>query len=296
MRKYAAILIAALAIAPSAASFHAQSQKQKTASPKANAPAGWSINHTLIVLDPAHGGTDAGAVLGDHVTEKDITLAIASRLRTALTANGFTVVSTRDASGSDLLTTDQRAESANRTHAVACIVLHATAMGSGVHVYTSDQQPRSPDTDPDAGFVPIPWDAAQAGFVRQSAELAGSLSTALGKGHLPATLGQAPIRPLNNLMCPAVAIELSPLPVPGAGATSAAAASYQQQVANALAGALRAWRDSPALSPVADASTGGQINAQAKAIAAAEATGRAAAKVRTPTAAAGSPAAQKGPQ
>lgn len=249
----------------------------------------------MIVLDPAHGGTEGGAVLGDHA-EKDITSAIASKLRAALSANGFNVIFTRDADEPDPLPTDQRAEIANRTHAAACIVLHATAAGSGVHLYTSDLQP--PDQDPDltAEFVPIPWDAAQSGFVRQSADLAASLSIALGKAHLPATLSQAPVRPLNNLMCPAVAIELSPLTAPGMEATSATDANYQQQVANALAGALRAWRDNPALLPAADASAGGQTTARSKAIAAAEATGRAAAKVRPPATSTGSPPAQKGPQ
>lgn len=292
MRKHAVVLLVTLASASTAA-ITVRAQTQPAASIKANAPAGWPINHTLVVLDPAHGGTEGGAVLGDHVAEKDITLAIASKLRAALSTNGFNVVSTRDAGGSDPLSTDQRAEIANRTHAAACIVLHATATGSGVHLYTSDLQAPNQDPDLTAGFVPIPWDAAQSGFVRQSADLAVSLSTALGKAHLPATLGQAPIRPLNNLMCPAVAIELSPLAAPGATATPATDANYQQQVVNALTVALRAWRDSPALLPVADASTGGQTSAQSKAIAAAEATGRAAAKVRTsPT----PPPAQKGQQ
>ncbi len=295
MRKYAVILLTALASALTAA-VSVCAQTQAAASSRANAPAGWSINRTLIVLDPAHGGTELGAVLSDHVAEKDITLAIASKLRAALSANGFNVVSTRDAGGSDPLSTDQRAEIANRTHAAACIVLHATATGSGVHLYTSDLQPPNQDSDLAAGFVPIPWDAAQAGFVRESADLAGNLSNALGTAHLPTMVSPAPIRPLNNFMCPAVAIELSPLAAPGVGATPATDANYQQQVAHALAAALRAWRDSPALLPAANASTVGQTSAQSKAIAAAEATGRAAARVRNPATSAGTPPAQKGPQ
>jgi N-acetylmuramoyl-L-alanine amidase len=294
LRKYAVVLLAALASASTSAVF-VRAQTQTASSIKVGAPAGWSINHSMIVLDPAHGGTEGGAMLGDHA-EKDITSAIASKLRVALSANGFTVMSTRDAGGPDLLPVDQRAEIANHTHAVACIVLHATATGSGVHLYTSDLQPPNQDPDLTAEFVPIPWDSAQSGFVRQSADLAANLSTALGKAHLPATLGHAPIRPLNNLMCPAVAIELSPLRAPGREATSATDADYQQQVANALAGALRAWRDSPSLLPAADATAGGQTTARSKAIAAAEATGRAAAKVRAPATSTGSPPAQKGPQ
>ena len=294
MRKSVAVLLTALASASTTA-VSVGAQTQAAASIKVSAPAGWSINHSMIVLDPAHGGTEGGAMLGDYA-EKDITSAIAAKLRAALSANGFTVISTREAGGPDLLPTDQRAEIANHTHAAACIVLHATATGSGVHLYTSDLQPPNQDPDLAVGFVPIPWDAAQSGFVRQSADLAAYLSTALGKAHLPATLGQAPIRPLNNLMCPAVAIELSPLRASGTEATSATDADYQQQVANALAGALRAWRDSPSLLPAADATAGGQTTARAKAIAAAEATGRVAAKVRAPATSASSPPVQKGPQ
>jgi N-acetylmuramoyl-L-alanine amidase len=244
-RKFAVILLAALAgAAVTAFSVRAQLQGQPGAPPPAVAGLP-PVNRNLIVLDPAHGAGDGGAVLGDHVLEKDITLAIASRLKAALAADGFNVVTTRDTGGSDLLSADQRAETANRAHPVACIVLHATATGSGVHIYTSPlPPPPAPNqtTNTPPVFVPIPWETAQAVFVGQSHDLATGLSTALSKDHLPALVGQAPIRPLDNLMCPAVAIELAPLPAPGVGATQPTDASYQQQVANALAAAIQAWR------------------------------------------------------
>jgi N-acetylmuramoyl-L-alanine amidase len=252
-RKHAAILLAALTgLAAAAFSVRARLQGQIAASPPAAASSAWPVNRNLIVLDPAHGGSDSGAVLGDRLLEKDITLAMASRLKAALIANGFTVVATRDADGSDPLPTDQRAETANRAHAVACIVLHATVTGSGVHIYTSPLQPPAPTGfDSPSAFVPVPWESAQTAFVPQSLDLAEGLGSALAKNHLPALVGQAPIRPLDNLMCPAVAIELSPLPAPGVGATPATDANYQQQVANALAVALRAWRDRAMPSAVA---------------------------------------------
>jgi len=207
------------------------------------------MNPNLVLLDPAHGGPDNGAVLGDHIFEKDVNLAVADRLKASLTAAGFTVIETRIADSGEPLTTDQRAEIANRGHALACIVLHATNTGSGVHVYTSTLQPPAISEDASEGgpsaFVPISWETAQAGFVRQSLALASNISDALGKDHLPALVGQAPLRPLGNLMCPAVAIELAPLPAPGVGATPVSDASYQQQVATTLTTAMRAWRDNP---------------------------------------------------
>ncbi len=249
------------------------------------------MNLNLVVLDPAHGGSESGATIADKVLEKDVTLAVMAKLRTALASAGFTVISTREADNPDPIATDQRAEIANRTHALACIVIHATATGSGVHVYTSTLPPSMTDADPEApsSFVPIPWDAAQSAFVRQSLSLASSLSAALGSNHLPASVGQAPLRPLDNMMCPAVAVEMAPLPAPGVGSTPASDANYQQQVATTLAAALHTWRDT--LQPAAQAAPTAPATPQAKAIAAAQAVSHAAARTPAPDSA---PTAPKG--
>ena len=245
-RKYAAVLLATLAGAAVAAySVRAQPEGQIPRPATQPGPAAPSLmNHNLVVLDPAHGGPDTGGTVGDHIVEKDVTLAMAVRLRAALTAAGFTVVFTRDADGPDPLPTDQRAEIANRTHAVACIVLHATAIGSGVHVYTStlpsSASPQNADTE--SPFVPIPWDMAQAASVDQSQRLASDLKAALSGENLPVVIGRAPVRPLDNLMCPAVAIELAPLAVAGVGATPVTDVNYQQSVASTVTAALRTWR------------------------------------------------------
>jgi N-acetylmuramoyl-L-alanine amidase len=249
-RKFAAVLPAALAAAAAIAfSLHAQLQGSMPAQPS-SAPASM-LNHNLILLDPAHGGPDPGATLSDRALEKDVTLALAARLRTTLTAAGFTVIATRDADPSVSLTPDQRAEIANRTHAVACIVLHATTAGSGTHIYTSTLQPPPPDEDAyPSAYVPIPWEMAQAASVGQSQRLAGDLASAFTKGSLPVVSGQAALRPLDNLMCPAVAVELGPLLVPGQDPTAPTDDNYQQRVVSALTSALQTWRDH------ADASSG----------------------------------------
>ena len=267
-RKYAAVLLAITAgLAAAVFSLRAQPQflqsqppvlntSQPPATPgphpglhPATSPASAPTpapNRNLILLDPAHGGPDAGATLGDRTLEKDVTLALSGRLRTALIAAGFTIVTTRDADPTDPLTSDQRAEIANRSRAVACIVLHATATGSGVHLYTSILQPLTPseDEDPDvpASFVPIPWDMAQSGSVDRSLRLAGNLSAALGTGNLPVVVGRAPIRPLDNLTCPAVAVEVAPLLAAGADATPVTDPNYQQRVIASLTAALKTWR------------------------------------------------------
>ena len=76
----------------------------------------------IIILDPAHGGPDAGARLANGAQEKDVTLAFSARLRTLLAAAGFTVLSTRDSDPSALLTTDQRASVANHARPLACLI------------------------------------------------------------------------------------------------------------------------------------------------------------------------------
>jgi N-acetylmuramoyl-L-alanine amidase len=276
-RKSAAALLAASAGAAALAfSLRAQQQTASPALAPTNQPA--VPTSTLVVLDPAHGGSDSGATLGGSIPEKDVTLALASRIRGALTSSGFTVIATRDADPTDPLTTDQRAESANRTHALACIVLHATATGGGVHVYTSALLPPAPDPsipDPSAPFIPIPWDSAQAKFVSQSRGLASALAAALDRDHLPALSAQTSIRPLDNLMCPAIAIEIAPLLSTNSSSTSPSDAAYQQQVAVTLTNALRAWRDQNQPASASNPNLDSQIAAQSRAIAAAEAAGRA---------------------
>ncbi|MFN2474995.1 MAG: N-acetylmuramoyl-L-alanine amidase [Chthoniobacterales bacterium] len=49
-----------------------------------------------FVLDAGHGGFDRGGVPGQRVGEKDLTLDVARRLRTVLTARGYRVIMTRD--------------------------------------------------------------------------------------------------------------------------------------------------------------------------------------------------------
>jgi N-acetylmuramoyl-L-alanine amidase len=84
---------------------------------------------------------------------------------------------------------------------------------------------------------------AQAGSVKQSLTLADGLAAALKQGGVPVVVGRAPLRPLDNLMCPAVALEIAPLAAGGGDTTPAADAGYQQRVADAVAAALNIWRD-----------------------------------------------------
>jgi N-acetylmuramoyl-L-alanine amidase len=197
------------------------------------------IPRTTIFLDPAHGGSDSGARLSDSLPEKSLTLAFATRLRAVLSTSGFSVIATRDTDPTVPFTTDQRAEIANHSHPTACIVLHATASGNGIHIVTSDVRP--PDYDTDTRHA-IPWDTAQSASIPQSLALANALGLALLHSRLPVLLTRASLRPLDNLTCPAVAIEIAPFTPADGEATPVTDANYQQQIAEAIATGLASWR------------------------------------------------------
>jgi N-acetylmuramoyl-L-alanine amidase len=198
-----------------------------------------ALYRNLIVLDPAHGGRDKGAQLSVSAAEKDVTLAFAQRLRPALVAQGFTVVSTRESDPADELTTDQRAGTANHTRPVACLLLHAAPAGSGVHIVTSSLA--APETAASPGRA-LAWNRAQAAMIPMSLRLANEVGLTLQTAHLPVLLMRASVPPLDSLICPAVAIEVAPLRGSGKNLTSAADAGYQQRIANAIAAGLASFR------------------------------------------------------
>ncbi len=49
-----------------------------------------------VVIDAGHGGYDRGGIPGQRVLEKDMTLDVARRLKSVLSASGYRVVMTRD--------------------------------------------------------------------------------------------------------------------------------------------------------------------------------------------------------
>ncbi len=188
----------------------------------------------VVVVDPAHGGSDTGAKIGPGVLEKDVTLDVAGRLRSVLKARGVNVVMTRQADTN--MSALDRAQAANQAQAAACLIVHVTATGSGVHLYTSSLSPA-----PRAAF--LPWDTAQAAFATRSLKLESEMDSALAHAAVPVTLGRASVQPMDNLACPEVAIEMAPLV--GGHVTSARPltdASYQKQVVDAIAAALGQWR------------------------------------------------------
>jgi len=230
--------------------------KPKPHTPKPEAPL---FNFDTIVLDPAHGGADNGAKINDTVLEKDVNLTFANRLKDLLAARGFNVLMTRTAdlaipkppSETDTAVppakpvepfNDQRVEIANRSRAVACILIHASNGGHGVHILTSSlKPPYGAPLEPDQPKPIVPWDTAQAGSVSNSLLLANDLATALNNIRIPLVVGRASVAPIDSMTCPAIAVEISPLASED-GDTPASEDSYQARVADAVASALVFWR------------------------------------------------------
>ncbi len=107
-----------------------------------------SGNGKVVVIDAGHGGSDpgtSGSVGGKTYQEKDINLSVAKKVRDILSANGVTVLMTRDGDTYPSLT--DRSDLANANNAVIFASIHSNsasaASASGFEVYYSVQNNES---------------------------------------------------------------------------------------------------------------------------------------------------------
>ncbi|HEV2194322.1 MAG TPA: N-acetylmuramoyl-L-alanine amidase [Candidatus Acidoferrum sp.] len=160
----------------------------------------------VVVLDPAHGGTDLGARGTGGIQESDIVMEFAAELRKALEQQGFQVVQTRQ--GNDNPSFDDRSAIANAQRNAVFITLHiaSTGLPGTVRVYVNSDLPLVTTAN---GF--IPWDRAQAPFLGLSRKLGDLVEGMLAqrfKGS-PDTEQTATIRQLRTTAAPAIAVEVS---------------------------------------------------------------------------------------
>jgi len=227
-----AIMVAAVQPTPAAPSgVGTGPQNPMQAAPARNtAPA---VHRVLAVIDPAHGGEERGAALTGTLAEKDVTLGFARLLRHELEIRGFAVTLLRDADTSSTL--DQRAAAANVTRAGIYITLHATSLGGGARVYTA----LLPVQGTSNGLF-RPWNAAQSPALPVSRMVSAAIVAEMQKKDFPVRASSASLRPLNNVLMPAVAVELAP---GGDGIADLTSANYQQRAASAIADAVVSVRD-----------------------------------------------------
>ncbi len=186
----------------------------------------------LVLIDPAHGGADTGATITPSLLEKDVDLALARRVQRELTSRGIAAGMLRN---SDVaISLDQRAVSANAMRPALYVSLHAANTGRGVHVFTSMLPAANLSRQ---GF--LPWDTAQSAFLDLSGSVAGSVAAELDARKLPYSTVVAPLRPMNNIAAPAIAVEIAP---PDEKVENIASAQYLEQVAQSIAAGIAAVR------------------------------------------------------
>ena len=182
----------------------------------------------FAVVDASHGGEDHGETLSTTLLEKDVTVALARSLRQELESRGITTLVLRDSDAN--LPVDQRAVFANADHAAIYIALHASSSGHGVRVYTA----LLPVGGDDRGSF-RDWTTAQRASLPLSQGAANAVTAELQKRQIPVRALSAPLRPLNNVISPAIAVEVAPQ---GADLSQLAAPDYQQLVTGAVATAI----------------------------------------------------------
>jgi N-acetylmuramoyl-L-alanine amidase len=164
----------------------------------------------VVVLDPAHGGTDPGARGTEGITESDEVLQFATATKKALEAQGFQVILTRE--GNDNPSFDDRSARANAQRGAVFITLHiaSTGLTGTARVYVEPEVPASNNI---TGL--IPWDRAQAPFLSLSRKLGDLVQQELSKRFKgsPDTLQTAPVRQLRTTAAPAIAVEISSVSV-----------------------------------------------------------------------------------
>lgn len=203
------------------------------AAPTAPAPLTPAPRRYFAIVDASHGGDDHGETLSTTLVEKDVTVAIARSLRTELESRGITTLVLRDSDAN--LAVDQRAIFANADHAAIYIAVHASSSGHGVRVYTALLPYGEDDNGPFRS-----WTTAQHSILPLSQSTATSVAAELQKRQVPVRALAAPLRPLNNITGPAIAIEVAPQ---GSDVTQLTAPDYQQLVTSAVATAIAASRD-----------------------------------------------------
>ncbi len=178
--------------------------------PAGSAPQGFTPQQraglNVVVLDPAHGGTDSGARGTGGIRESEVVLEFATQVRRALEFQGFQVVLTRQ--GNENPSFDDRSAMANAQNGAVFVTLHVASTGSPgtARVYINSDLPTATDS---RGM--IPWDRAQVPFQVLSRQLGDAVQGLLEqrfKGS-PGTAQTAAVRQLRTTAAPAIAVEIS---------------------------------------------------------------------------------------
>jgi len=202
----------------------------ESASPSVSVP---SQGIKTIVLDPGHGGLEAGAKGRSGTLEKNLTLPISKKLKAIIERNlAYRVVLTRD---SDVdVSLENRAAKANNNRAALFISIHVNgsprkaAYGSEtffLSLNATDEEARRLaymennssemesriSSEEEDDIMMILWDMAQSAFIKESSQLAENIQAELNSllGTKNRGIKQAPFKVLTGVACPAVLVEVA---------------------------------------------------------------------------------------
>jgi len=213
-----------------------------------------------IAIDPGHGGEDEGAKNADGVKEKDLTLAVARRVKGAIEARlGLRVLLTRDDDRNVPL--DDRASMANNNKADLFVSLHVnssmrpTTSGGAVFLAAFDKDAAQIAESGGVERLPtfggglrdielVPWDLAQTRHLDRS-EAFASLVEQLLHDRIPLAarpIERAPLLVLESSNMPAVLIELGFLSNPDQ-AKLLTSDGFQNNIVGVLVEAIVRFRD-----------------------------------------------------
>jgi N-acetylmuramoyl-L-alanine amidase len=222
-----------------------------------------SAIHT-IAIDAGHGGEDEGVRTSDGAKEKDLTLAVARRVKGIIEARlGLRVLLTRDDDRAVPL--DDRTALANNNKADVFISLHANGSmrpattGAAIFCAAFDKDAAQTAAAGGAERLPtfgggsreielVPWDLAQTRHLNQSQTFAEMLEQQF-RNRVPLAarpVDRAPLRVLESANMPAVLIELGYL-TNRDQAKLLASDGFQNAAAQAIFDAIVRFRD--ALTP-----------------------------------------------
>jgi len=226
-----------------------------------------------IAIDPGHGGADEGVKGAGGTKEKDLTLAIARRVKAAVEARlGIRVLLTRD--DDRALPLDDRTAVANNNKVDLFVSLHANGSlrpataGATIYYAAFDA---SPVSGPLAGVdrVPtfsggmrdielVPWGQAQTHHLNQSMAFAAILEERFHDRVTLATPGvdRAALGVLESANMPAVLVEMGFLTNP-AQEKQLTGNDFQNAFVQALMDAIVRFRDSQAAGLGGPAAPGG---------------------------------------
>ncbi|MBI5170974.1 MAG: N-acetylmuramoyl-L-alanine amidase, partial [Candidatus Eisenbacteria bacterium] len=195
----------------------------------------------VVVLDPGHGGADAG-VQAEGAVEKDLALALARKVAVELERRGVRAVLTR--TDDRTLATSARAEIANRARADVVLSLHFDGFQSprarGAIAYCPSASFAASPGEPVSGLTP--WRDVATRHAAQARALAEALATSFeNAAQGPARVRERLTQPLLGVNAPGVTLECATL-THAQDRARVTSESGLQALASAITDGLLAWQ------------------------------------------------------